>query len=333
MGRRHGGRGPHGRSGGRPMSLVVITDCDHPSIDIERAIFEGAGHSVRLEQCHTPEEVIAAGHGAAALLSQYAPITEAVIAALPQVRVLGRYGVGLDNIDGPAAERRGLRLVNVPDYGTEEVANHALALMLSLSRGIVALDRGVHAGSWDFRLGGELRRSSVSQVGIVGLGRIGQAMARRALALGYRVVATDPRRPHMDGVPLVDPDELFASSDVVSVHAWLDEKSRHLVDARKLALMKPGAILVNTARGPIVDKAALVDALRSGKLAGAALDVVEGEPIGPGDPLLDFPNVVLTPHAAFYSRESIVELKRRVAEGMVAALAEVASGASTPDRP
>jgi D-3-phosphoglycerate dehydrogenase len=315
------------------MSLVVITDCDHPSVDIEREIFERAGHRVRLEQCRSPEDVIATGRGAAALLSQYAPITDAAMAALPEVLVLGRYGVGLDNIDVPAAQRRGLRVVNVPDYGTEEVANHALALMLSLTRGIVALDRGIHAGSWDFRLGGELRRSSVSQVGVVGLGRIGQAMAKRALALGYRVVATDPRRPHMDGVLLIDPDELFATSDIVSIHAWLDEKSRHLVDARKLALMKPGSILINTARGPIVDKAALVDALRSGRLAGAALDVVEGEPIEPGDPLLDFPNVILTPHAAFYSRESIVELKRRVAEGMVAALAEVSAPASTPDLP
>jgi D-3-phosphoglycerate dehydrogenase len=311
------------------MSLVVITDSDHDGVDLERAVFEAAGHRLRLEQCRTPEDVIAVGPGAAALLSQYAPITETVMAALPEVRVLGRYGVGLDNIDLPAAERRGIRVVNVPDYGTEEVANHALALMLSLTRGIVALDRGVHAGRWDFRLGGELRRSAVSQLGIVGLGRIGQAMAKRALALGYRVVATDPRRPHMDGVTLIDPDELFATSDVVSIHAWLDDRSRHLVDARKLALMKPGSILVNTARGPIVDRAALVEALRAGKLAGAALDVVEGEPIGPGDPLLDFPNVILTPHAAFYSRESIIELKRRVAEGMVAALAEI----SSPIRP
>jgi D-3-phosphoglycerate dehydrogenase len=308
------------------MSLVVITDCDHPSIDIEREVFEAAGHRVQLEQCRTPEDVIAAGSGAAALLSQYAPITEAVMAGLPEVRVLGRYGVGLDNIDVPAAGRRGIQVVNVPDYGTEEVANHALALMLSLTRGIAALDRGVHAGTWDFRLGGELRRASTCQVGIVGLGRIGQAVARRALALGYLVVATDPRRPHMEGVPLVNPDELFATSDVVTIHAWLDDKSRHLVDARRLALMKPGAMLVNTARGPIVDKAALVEALRSGKLGGAALDVVEGEPIWPGDALLDFPNVILTPHAAFYSRESIVELKRRVAEGMVAALAAPSPG-------
>ena len=308
------------------MGLIVVTDCDHPTIDVERAIFEAAGHDVRLAQCRTADEVIAAGSGSVGLLTQYAPVNEAAMAALPGLRVIGRYGVGLDNIELPAAARRGIPVLNVPDYCTAEVADHALGLILALTRGVVFLDRGVRTGTWDFRLGGELRRATTVQIGIVGFGRIGQALARRAGALGYRVVATDPRRPAADAVPLVELDELLSTSDVVSIHAWLDETTRHLLDARAFALMKPGAFLVNTARGGLVDQAALVEALRSGHLGAAALDVLEREPIPAGDPLLALPNVIITPHTAFYSRESLVEMKRMVAERMVAVLEEARAG-------
>ena len=305
------------------MSRIVITDCDHPTIDIERAIFVRAGYELELGQCRTANEVIAAGAGAVALLAQYAPITEAVLAALPSVRVLGTYGASLDNIELPAAARRGLRVVNVPDYGVDEVADHTVGLILALTRGIVPLDRAIHAGIWDFRSGGELRRSSGQQVGIIGLGRIGSAVARRALALRFRVVAADPRRPAVEGVPLVELEGLLATSDVVSVNTRLDPSTRHLLDAAAFARMKPGAYLVNTSRGGLIDQAALVEALRSGHLGGAALDVLEREPIAPDDPLLALPNVLLTPHAAFYSRESLVEMKRRAAEAITAALTDV----------
>jgi D-3-phosphoglycerate dehydrogenase len=304
------------------MSRIVITDCDHPTIEIERAIFARAGYELKLTQCHTPQEVIAAGTGAVALLTQYAPVTEAVLAALPSVRVLGVYGASLDNIELPAAERRGLRIVNVPDYGVDEVADHTVGLILALTRGIVAMDRAVHTGTWDFRSGGELRRGSGQQVGIIGLGRIGSAVARRALALRFRVVAADPRRPAAEDVQLVELGELLATSDVVSVTTRLDPSTRHLLDTAALACMKPGAYLVNTSRGGLIDQVALVEALRSGHLGGAALDVLEREPIAADDPLLSLPNVVLTPHAAFYSRESIVEMKRRAAEAVTLALAE-----------
>jgi len=303
------------------MSRIVITDCDHPTTDIERAIFTDAGYEVELAQCHTASDVIAAGAGAVALLAQYAPITDAVLAALPSVRVIGTYGASLDNIDLPAAARRGLQVVNVPDYGVDEVADHTIGLILALTRGIVALDRAVHAGTWDFRSGGELRRGSVLQVGVIGLGRIGSAVARRALALRFQVAAADPRWPALEGVRLVELDELLATSDVVCVNARLDPSTRHLLDAAALARMKPGAYLVNTSRGGVVDQAALIEALRSGHLGGAALDVLEQEPIAPDDPLLGLPNVVLTPHAAFFSRESLVEMKRRAAEAITAALA------------
>jgi D-3-phosphoglycerate dehydrogenase len=304
----------------RRVSRIVITDCDHPSIELERAIFIAAGHEVVLAQCRAAEEVIVAGLGAVALLAQYAPITDAVMTALPGLRVVGRYGVGLDNIELPAATRHGVTVVNVPDYCIDEVADHAIGLLLALSRGITILDRAIHAGAWDFRRGGELRRASGKRLGIIGLGRIGAATARRAQALRFEVVATDPRAPKVDGVRLMDLEELLATSDMVSLHPWLDPSTRHMLDAAALARMKPGALLVNTSRGGLVDQAALVEALRSGHLGGAALDVLEREPIAPDDPLLTLPNVVLTPHAAFYSQESMVELKTRVAEGIVAAL-------------
>jgi D-3-phosphoglycerate dehydrogenase len=309
------------------MSLVVITDCDHPSIKIEHGVLEAAGHEVRLAQCRTEDDVIRHAAGATGLLVQYAPISERVLEALPSIRAIGRYGVSLDPIDLDAADRRGIAVVNVPDYCTEEVADHALALILALTRGVVALDRGIHRGVWDFRLGGELRRSADLQLGIVGLGRIGSALAVRARALRFRVVACDPgrqavERASVEGVPLVGLDELLATSDVVSLHAPLTPSTRHLIDVAALRMMKPGAMLVNTGRGGLVDQAALVEALRDGRISAAGLDVLEVEPIPADDGLLDLPNVVLTPHAAFYTRESLIEMKRRVSERLVSALAE-----------
>lgn len=303
---------------------VLITDCDHPTVDVERAILETAGLTVELATCRTPDEVIAAASatGAVGLIVQYAPITGDVLRALPAFRVVGRYGVGLDTIDQATAAALGIRVVNVPDYCTDEVADHALGLILALTRGIVPLDRGVQRGTWDFRLAGRVRRPSSQRLGVIGLGRIGTALARRARALGFEVVATDPRGPGDDEVQVVDLDTLLETSDVVSIHAPLDASTHHLIDARALALMRPTAILVNTSRGGLIDQDALVQALHGGRLAGAGLDVLEQEPIPADHPLLGLPNVVLTPHAAFYSEESLIEMKRKVSERVLAVLRE-----------
>ena len=299
---------------------ILITDCDHPTVDIEREILTAAGWSVNLGRCRTAEDVIRAGSNATGLIVQYAPITGAVLRALPGVRVVGRYGVGLDTIDtGTAAELR-IQVVNVPDYCTDEVADHALALLLALSRGIVPLDRGVQRGTWDFRLAGRVRRASSQRLGIIGLGRIGGALAHRALALGFDVVGVDPRGAGETGVPLVDLDTLLRTSDIVSLHAPLDATTRHLIDATALERMRSTAILVNTSRGGLVDQGALLEALRDGRIAGAALDVLDREPIDPADPLIGMANVVLTPHAAFYSEESLAEMKRKVSERVLAVL-------------
>ena len=304
------------------QGTVLITDCDHPTTDIERALIEAAGLDLVVARCRTGADVIAAATDCAAvgLIVQYAPISAEVLQALPACRVVGRYGVGLDTIDLATAASLGIRVVNVPDYCTDEVADHALGLILALTRGIVPLDRGVQRGTWDFRLAGRVRRPSSQRLGVVGLGRIGSALARRAAALGYDVVGADPLGARNSGVQLVDLDTLLTTSDVVSIHAPLDPSTRHLIDARALGLMRPTAIVVNTSRGGLVDHDALVDALRDGRLGGAGLDVLEEEPIPADDPLIGMPNVVLTPHAAFYSEESLIEMKRKVSQRVLGVL-------------
>ena len=299
---------------------VVITDCDHPDVAAEQRIFGRAGLEVELASCRTEGEVIAAGRDAVALLTQYAPVTADVLARLPECRAVGRYGTGVDNVDAVAARARGVALVSVPDYSLEEVANHTIALILTLVRGVVRLDASVHAGRWDFRGAGHLRRASDQQLGVVGLGRIGDAVASRAQTLGFTVAGYDPVAPDAGRVSRLPFTELLATSDVISLHVPLGEATRHLLDDAAFALMKPGAVLVNTARGGLVDADALIRALDSGRLAGAALDVLDPEPPASGSPLLRDERVIVTPHAAFYSEESLAELKRRVAEGLVAAL-------------
>ena len=299
---------------------VVITDCDHPDVATERRIFGRAGLEVELATCRTEGEVIAAGRDAVALLTQYAPVTASVLARLPECRAVGRYGTGMDNIDIAAARACGVALVSVPDYSREEVANHTIALILALVRGLIRLDATVRAGRWDFRGAGQLRRASAQQLGVVGLGRIGTAVASRAQALGFAVAGYDAVARDAGRVSLLPFAELLATSDVISLHVPLGEATRHLLNDAAFALMKPGALLVNTARGGLVDTAALARALDSGRLAGAALDVLDPEPPAPGDRLLRDERVIVTPHAAFYSEQSLAELKRRVAEGLVTAV-------------
>jgi D-3-phosphoglycerate dehydrogenase / 2-oxoglutarate reductase len=298
---------------------VVITDCDHPDVATERRIFGRAGLDVELADCRTEDDVIAAGRDAVALLTQYAPVTARVLAGLPRCRAVGRYGTGVDNIDVGAARAAGVSLVSVPDYALEEVANHTVALILAVTRGVVRLDAAVHGGHWDFRRAGRLRRASAQQLGVVGLGHIGAAVARRALALGYAVAGYDPVSSAPSGVRAVPLDEVLAGSDIVSLHVPLTEVTRRMMDDAAFARMRPGSVLVNTARGGLVDTAALARALDSGRLAGAALDVLDPEPPEAGDPVLADDRIIVTPHAAFYSEESLAELKRRVAEGLVAA--------------
>jgi D-3-phosphoglycerate dehydrogenase / 2-oxoglutarate reductase len=304
---------------------VVVTDCDHGTMAPEAGLLDAAGVPWRLEQCRTAADVAERARDAAVLINQYAPITAEVLDALPDCRLVVRYGVGVDNVDIVAAAERGVWVANVPDYGTEEVADHALALALTLLRGIPALSASVRAGGWDYRVARPLHRLSTLRFGVVGCGAIGSVAGGLAAAFGMDVVGVDVAdgRPARGGpIRAVGLHELVATSDVLSLHVALTPATEHLVDAAFLAAVKPTAVIVNTARGALVDRAALLAALDAGRLAGAALDVLEAEPPDEvGRRLAAHERVVVTPHTAWYSEESFVTLKTEVAREALRVLA------------
>jgi D-3-phosphoglycerate dehydrogenase / 2-oxoglutarate reductase len=299
---------------------VLVTDAEYSSLDIESSVLAAAGHELRLGSCKTAEDVIEAGAGADAMLVQYAPITAAVFEALPRLGLVSRYGVGVDVVDADAAQRHGVWVCNVPDYGTTEVALHAVAMLLALLRNLAGHDREVRTGHWDYHLGGELRRPSSLTLGVVGLGRIGRMTAERAAPWFSAVVGYDPYLPDFawpKGFERVGLLDLFARSSAVTLHLPLTEDTRGLVDVDLLARMPTGSYLVNTSRGGLVDLDALLDALDRGRLAGAALDVLPQEPPPNDHPLLSHPRALITPHVAWYSAEAEVELRRKAAQNIV----------------
>jgi D-3-phosphoglycerate dehydrogenase len=304
------------------MARIVITDCDHDTIEPERRVAAAAGVELVLADCRNEDDVIEAGAGADGLIVQYAPVTARVLDALPALKVVSRYGVGVDTIDVDAAQAHGVLVRNVPDYGTEDVSDHAVALTLALLRGIPQLDRGLRRGVHDIAAVKPLHRLRGRTLGVVGLGRIGIATACKARALGFEIVAHDPAATEIPeplrGAELLTLEAILGRADVLSLHAPLTPATRHLLNADTLSLMRPGSILVNTSRGGLVDTEALADALERGQILGAALDVVENEPLVPPHRLFDLPNVVITPHAGWYSEESFTELKQRAAENAVA---------------
>ena len=257
-----------------------------------------------LEEGYAPEllagfEVVRAPQDdVVAVLTIGKPVGAELFAQLPALRVVGTATVGFDHIDIDAAEERGVAVVSVPDYCTQEVADHTLALLYALVRGVVALDRDVLRGGWNSRAAGSLRTIAELRIGIVGLGRIGGAVATRLLALGAEVWANDVLPVARDGVRFVEFDDLLAECDVVTLHVPLTRETRGLIGRAQLRSMKSDALLVNTSRGAVVDIGAVLEALRAGRLGGAALDVLPQEP-PPMAPLA--PNLVLTPHAAYYS--------------------------------
>ena len=258
------------------------------------------------------------GVDALILYHDIAMLTDASFSRAPRCRCVVRAGVGYNNVDLEAAGRRGIVVCNVPDYGTEEVADHALMLMLAVARQLLPSDASLRQGRWDYRVAEPSPRLRGKTLGLVGCGRIGSATALRAKAFGLDVVLYDPHAPQglekALGVRRVFRlDDLLEQSLIVSVHCYLDPSSHHLIGPAALARMPRGSILINTARGPVVDQAALLEALDSGHLLGAGLDVFEREPLD--DPRLrDHPRVVLTPHSAFFSIEGFIELRRKAAE-------------------
>ena len=303
---------------------AVVTDYDFPTLEPERRVLEAAGIDLVATQSTTETELIENCREADALLVEYARISKPVIEALQRCRVLGRYGVGYDNVDVEAATARGIWACNVPDYSIEEVSDHALALLLALARKIVLLNDAVHAGHWDANLARPVFRLQEQTVGVLGFGRIGAALGRKVAAIGCRVLVHDAylttdQIAERGGEP-ANLETLLRESDYLSIHAPLTPETRHVVDERALRMMKPTAFVINTSRGPLVDAEAVARALREGWIAGAALDVLEQEPIPADHPLLGLPNCLLTPHAAYYSEQSFVDLKTRAAEEVVRVL-------------
>jgi D-3-phosphoglycerate dehydrogenase / 2-oxoglutarate reductase len=299
---------------------VLVTDADYSSLDIEAEVLAAAGHELVVASCRTPQEVIAAAAGVDALLVQFAPITAEVFEALPQLRLLSRYGVGVDVVDTEAARDHGVWVCNVPDYGTTEVAMHAVAMLLALLRNVAGHDREVRAGHWDYHLGGQLRRPSSLTLGVVGLGRIGGMAAERAAPWFGAVVGYDPNLTDSDWpnrLERLSLEDLFARSSAVTLHLPLTDTTRALVGTDLLGRMPSGSYLVNTARGGLVDLDALLEALDTGRLAGVALDVLPQEPPPQDHPLLTHPRALITPHVAWYSAEAEIELRTKAAQNIV----------------
>lgn len=306
------------------MSRVLLSDYDFPDIALETRLFEQAGVELVTAQCRTEDDVIRAAQGCRAILLQYAPITDRVLAALPELGIVSRFGAGFDTIDTAACARHGVWVANSPDYGVGEVATHALGLAIAAMRHIVAYDRDIRAGRWHYLSPGMIHRATAMTLGIVGLGRIGKRMAHVARNVFGRVIACDPYI--IDGdfpayVERADLATLFAASDVVSLHVPLNDETRGMIGARVLAAMRPGGYLVNTARGGVVDIPAAIAALQAGTLAGLALDVLPEEPVPADSPLLQDPRIILTPHAAFFSVEAERELREKAARNIVTWLA------------
>jgi phosphoglycerate dehydrogenase-like enzyme len=306
-------------SGARALK-VLITDYDFPDVELELAIFRDAGVQVTTAQCRTEEQLIEAAKGHDALLVQYAPVNSRVLAALPEVRIASRFGAGFDNINTEDAKKHGVWVANSPDYGMGEVATHALGLALALIRHIAFYDRDVRNGTWHYSSPGRIRRAGDMTLGILGLGRIGKRMAHISRNCFAAVIACDPFiddgdfPAYVERVGLMD---LFVRADVISIHVPLNDQTRGMVGKHLLSSARPGMMLVNTARGAIVNLDHLLAALDEGRLDGAGLDVLPVEPPAADDPIMKHPRVLLTPHAAFYSVEGERELRRKAAQNLV----------------
>ncbi|WP_136440398.1 C-terminal binding protein [Pacificoceanicola onchidii] len=295
---------------------VVITDYDFGDVSVETEILEAAGAEVIALQAKREEDLFEVAPHCAAMMNQYAKIGRDTITRMQKCEVIARYGVGVDIVDVDTATDKGILVTNVQNYCTEEVADHAISLWLTLARKLPDYDRATHAGIWQWQSGQPVYRLRGRTMGVVSLGKIGQAIVARAQAFGVKVIAYDPFLPaevaENIGVELVDKPGLLARSDYVLMQAPMTPDTHHFLSDAEFAAMKPGAILVNTGRGPTVDNKALFRALTKGHLAAAGLDDPEEEPAKranwtPDDnPLFTLPNVLVTPHAAYYSEESIL---------------------------
>ncbi|MDF1592108.1 MAG: C-terminal binding protein [Desulfobacterales bacterium] len=303
---------------------VVITDHRFPNVDIQREVLSKIGAELVVGQAQTEEEIIAIAKDAHGILNARSKITEKVINALTCCKIMVRYGVGVDTIDIAAATRKGIMVSNVLDYCVDEVSDHALALVLALTRKVVFSARRVRAGEWSVANLKPLKRLSGQTLGVVGYGRIGRELARKASPIGFNVLVYDPyvdeKAVAKTGFKLASFEELIKGSDVISLHSPLTPETKGMIGKQQLDMMKPNAYIVNVSRGSLIDEGALIDALNAGRIAGAGLDVMIDEPAKPDNPLLKMEQVIVTSHTAFYSDEAIQELQKKAAEKVAAAL-------------
>lgn len=304
--------------------IVAITDYVFPSLEPEQRVLTPLGVELRPAQCKSEEEIIELTRDADAVLNCYAKMTARVIENLHRCKIIARYGIGVDNVDLAAATKAGILVTNVPDYCIDEVSDHALALLLALARRIAVADGAVKAGAWDVVAHSGIRRLRGQTLGLIGFGRIAKALASKVQALGIKVLVYDPYVEAVaiahHGAEAASFDRILTDTDAISIHVPLSEETHNLFGERELARMKPTAFLINTSRGGIVDERALAIALKENRLGGAALDVLAVEPPPHDHPLRQAPNMILTPHLAFYSRESVMELQTKAAEEVARAL-------------
>ena len=300
-----------------PRTLIAVTDSPFPSLDPAKAALKRVDPELRMAKSPSAADILAVARDADAVLVTYAKLPGDLLRELKRCKVIGRFGLGVDNIDIPAAASLGITVTYVPDYCMQEVSDHAMALLLSLVRKVPLSNKLVQSGRWEVPPVVPIHRLSGRVLGLVGFGNIPRTLAPKAKAFGLRVVTHDPYVSAdvlgKAGVESVGFDELLAMSDFVSIHAPLLPATRGLFNAEVFRKMKKGALLINTARGPLVDETALIAALDSGYLGGAALDVVTTEPLAQDSKLLGRDNVILTPHTAFYSVEALDELQTKCA--------------------
>ncbi len=299
---------------------VIVTDHGFPSIEAQRDIIESAGFRLQEARpvCRTEDDIIERCHGADVLLVQWAPVTRRVLQSLPSVRCIVRYGVGVNNFDLQAAQDLNVVAANVPDYCVEEVSDHSLAMILSLVRRMPQDTAQIRRGEWGVSKYNITGGCSDLTLGLLGFGAIGRRVAGKAQAFGFKVIACDPGVDEsvfgQYKTARVDLNRLMEISDILSLHAPLVASTRYVINRDSIARMKPGVLLINTSRGPLVNEQDLIEALSSGHVGGAGLDVFEVEPLPAGSPLRIFDNVILTSHSASVSERAVRQLQVKAAE-------------------
>ena len=311
---------------------VTITDYTFPDLEIEERILKTAGCEVVARNCKTEDELIALVADADAVITQFARINAAVIGAMTRARAIVRYGIGVDNVDLDAARARGIAVSNIPDYCIDEVADHTLAYILGLTRQVVAHTADLRAGNWRLAVPvPEMKALRDQTVGVIGFGRIGREVVSRLLPFKCRVFVHDPVVSAADitaaGAAAATLDEIFSTADIITLHCPSTPATRRIIGPASLGKMKPGALLINVARGDLVDTAALVAALQSKRVAAAALDVFDPEPLPADHALRTLPNVIIAPHIASVSVVAVQKLR----EGAATRAATAARGELPPN--